>query len=166
MAGRKRDSLARILVIILALVMGLGLMGVGVSYWSDRLIIQGTLETGTASANITWCGGCTPSAIISCSRVDSDTLELIVADTAEVGPDYYCNFDIRNSGTLPLKIQSIVVVPDPPESGVVVGTTGVVAGTQIEPGVVTGGTVHVSLAEDVVGQFTFTVTFNVISWNQ
>ena len=149
----------------MALLVALGAMGGSYGLWSEILEISGTVETGTYGANITYCGGGTPSAIISCSRVDSDTLGVTVEDTAEVGTNYYCDFDVRNSGTIPLKIQSIVVDPSPPATGVDVWTTDVVVDTPIEPGVVKGGTVYVSLSEDV-SQFTFTVTFNVIPWNQ
>ena len=165
MAGRKRNSLARMGTVCVALLVALGAMGGSYGLWSEILEISGTVETGTYGANITYCGGGTPSAIISCSRVDSDTLGVTVEDTAELYTDYYCTFDIKNSGTIPLKIQSIVVSPSPPATGVDVTTTGVVAGTEMEPGVVQGGTVHVSLTGDV-SQFTFTVTFNVIPWNQ
>jgi len=154
--------------VCVALLVALGAMGGSYGLWSEILEISGTVETGTYGANITYCGGCTPSAIISCDIVDSDTLGVTVADTAEVGTNYYCDFDVRNSGTIPLKIHSIVVDPVDPSplpTGVSVWTTGVVVDTPIEPGGVKGGTVYVSLTGDV-SQFTFTVTFNVIPWNQ
>jgi len=151
--------------VCVAMMMALGAMGGSYGLWSEILEISGTVETGTYSANITWCGSCSHPTIISCSRVDNDTLEVTVADAAEDDPDYSCDFDIKNIGTIPLKIQSIVVDPSPPATGVDVWTTDVVVDTQIEPGVVKGGTVYVSLSEDV-SEFTFTVTFNVIPWNQ
>lgn len=160
----KRSSFAKIGAIMLALVMGLGLMGIGVSYWSQTLLITATVETGDWGVQVTK-GTCSHPAIISCDVVASDELEVTVTDAAVVGVNYYCEFSIENTGDIPLKIQSIVVVPDPPASGVVVWTTDVVVDTQIEPGVIKGGKVYVSLTEDV-SQFTFTVTFNVVPWNQ
>jgi len=147
---------------MLALVAGLGLMGVGVSYWSQTLYISGTAGTGTWGVQVT--KGTCSDPVITCDVVASDTLGVTVTDAAVVGVNYYCEFDIENTGDIPVKIQSIVVDPSPPASGVVVWTTDVVVGTQIDPGPPVGGKVYVSLDEDA-SEFSFTVTFNVVPWN-
>ena len=156
----KRSSFAKIGAIMLAVVVGLGLMGVGVSYWSDTVNISATVETGDWGVQLTWCGNCSHLAI-SCDVVASDTLEVTVTD-AEAG-DYSCDFDIENTGDIPVKIQSIDVSTLP--GGVVVGTTDVVAGTQIDPGPPETGTVNIHLNNAIAGSFGFTVTFEVVPWN-
>ena len=159
-------------VVLVALLVGLGFMGVGVSYWSQMLNIIGTVDMGTWGVEVTE-GTCSPSegeTLISCSASGN---ELQVAVTsAQVGVNYYCQFTVTNTGSIPVKIQSIVVDPSPPASGVVVEVTDMfgisLIDIQIDSEQTKDGKVHVYLADDTSqGQtFSFTVTFNVVQWNQ
>lgn len=157
---KKGSSFAKIGAIILSVVMGLGLMGIGVSYWSESLNISGTVGTGAYGVEVT---DCTCLAPVTCS-VDGNVLTVALTDAA--AGDYSCDFDIENTGDIPVKIQGIVVDPSPPAGGVGVTTTDVVVGTQIDPGPPETGTVNIELDDAIPGSFSFTVTFNVIPWNQ
>jgi len=156
----KRSSFAKIGAIILSVVMGLGLMGIGVSYWSETTHITGTAKTGTWGVEVTDCTCSTP---VTCG-VAGNVLTVALTDAA--AGEYSCDFEIENTGDIPVKIQTIVVDPSPPAGGVGVTTTDVVVGTQIDPGLPETGTVNIELDNAITGIFDFTVTFNVIPWNQ
>lgn len=166
---RKRTSFAKIGAIILSVVMGLGLMGIGVSYWSETLNITATLETGTYGAQLSDevdCYTVPASDNITCEPV-GNVLGVAIT-SAHVGVNYYCEFSLEHIGSIPVKIQSIDVDPSPPASGVVVGITGVAVDDQIDPGQAVDGKVHVYLSDDTSQgtDFDFTVTFSSIIWNQ
>ncbi len=173
---KKGSSFAKIGAIILSVVMGLGLMGVGVSYWSESLIISGTVETGTWGVQLSEEIDCYTDPLsdnISCS-VTGNVLGVAII-SPYVGVHYYCEFDLDNAGTIPVKVQSADVDPVDPmtlPAGVEVEVTdmtgGDLVGIQIDGGQTLAGTVYVYLSNDTSQgtDFDFTVTFTSIIWNQ
>lgn len=152
-------------MVCVALLMALGSMGGAYGLWSKTLNIAGTAETGMMSANVSCCDGCTDSEI-SCSVVSNEELQFTV-NNADVDVHYYCDFNIANTGTIPVKIQSITKSGVP--GTVTVDITGVAQGDQIEQEGAAGdtvtGTVDVYLADITSQPFTFTVTIEVVQWN-
>ena len=148
--------------------MALGITGTAYGAWSDILAIGATVNMGTIGAEVT-CDGCSPAGI-QCSVVGSNELELTVT-CAQVGVAYSCAFNITNTGTIPVRIQSIDISGVP--EGVEVEIDGVV-GVQIDAGGVLPGVVQVSLPAYTPPEvnpsegetFTFTVTFEFVPWNQ
>ncbi len=174
---RNRGSgLAKAGAIFLALLVALVLTSMGYGIWSDTLTISGTVETGTQSTELTCSDNYTVPAggSISCS-VAGNVLTVTVTD-AQLDVNYYCDFNIHNTGDIPVKIQSIVVSPLPPVEEVEVEIQEVAVGNQIEQDGITGdtvyGKVHVSLLPEPPDNpsknttFAFTVTFSVVQWNQ
>ena len=173
---KRRGGLAKAGTVFLALLVALVLTSMGYGIWSDTLTISGTLETGTQSTELTCSGNYTVPAggLISCSVTDN-VLTVTVTNT-QLDVNYYCDFNIQNTGDIPVKIQSIVVSPLPPVEEVEVEIQDVAVGDQLEQNGVTGdtvyGKVHVSLLPEPPDNpsknttFTFTVTFSVVQWDQ
>jgi len=160
---KKGSSFAKIGAIILALVMGLGLMGVGVSYWSDTLNIGATVNTAEALFELTATGNTTsPSGGSVTCQVDNDALEVTVID-ADTAYDYYGHFTIENTGDIPLKmlvaestvpLKVVALIVDMSGDGI------------IDPTETEDGKVHVYLEDDTQLGQTFTVITNAVPWNQ
>lgn len=157
----KRAGLARIGILAIALMIVFGAMGVVYCVWSDTVTINTTVEPGCVETSL----GCSDNPPVYCDAFGM-TLDITVTATTEnptPAGRYSCDFDIENSGSLLVKIQSIEI-PDLP--GVHVSTTGVVEDTQIDPGPSVEGTVNIILDEDITENLNFTVTFNVVLWNE
>lgn len=173
---KKGSSFAKMVIVSVALLVGLGLTSMGYGIWSDTLTISGTLETGTQSTELTCSGNYTVPAGGSISCSVTDNVLTVTVTNAQLDVNYYCDFNIQNTGDIPVKIQSIVVSSLPPVEEVEVEIQNVAVGNQIEQNGVTGdtvyGKVHVSLLPEPPDNpskgttFTFTVTFSVVQWNQ
>jgi len=168
---QKRKGFSRIGMVCVVLMMALGITGTAYGAWSDTVTIGATVNMGTFGAEVT-CDECSPCGIGCIGEIGSNELELTVT-CAEVGVTYSCGFEITNTGTIPVRIQSIDIL-DVPE-GVVVSVDGLVeVGHQIEPGGASVGIVQVSLPAYTPPEvnpsegetFTFTVTFEFVPWNQ
>lgn len=139
--------------------MGLGLMGVGVSYWSDTVLISGTVETGTYGAQLS-SGTPEPLANVSCI-IDGNILDITITD-AGIGWYYYRNFDIHNIGTVPIKIQNITISSP---AGVTTTVSGVSVNDVIEGGEMPLGTVNMQVTV-VADSYNVQVTIDTVLWNQ
>ncbi len=153
----KRTGFAKLGVIILSVVMGLGLMGMGVSYWSDTVSISGTMETGTYGAELI-PGTPEPEAKVNYS-IDGNTLDIKI--TGDAVGWYSRDFDIHNTGTVPIKIQNITI-SSPAEVKTVVN--GVSVNDVIEGGGTSWG--RVKMKVEVVGNYNVLVTIDTVLWNQ
>jgi hypothetical protein len=140
-------------VLAIALMLVFGAMGVVYCAWSDTITIDTTVEPGIVEMSL-GCGESSPE--VYC-EAEGMTLEITVTPTP--AGSYFCYFVMENSGSLPVKIGSIDL-PD------YVYTTGVVEGTQIDPYVPANGTVHITLDEAITEDLEFTVTFNIVLWNE
>jgi hypothetical protein len=159
---RRKSSLAKIITLCLVLLVALGIIGNTYSVWSEILYINGSTSIGTVSGGLV-CGTC--SSGVSC-QATGNRLDVTVTE-AQVDIEYTCQFKVQNTGTIPVKIQSIVVSGVLPE--VDVWITGVEEGDQIEDGQFMVGTVHVYLPPGSVSQgetLNLTVIITVIQWNQ
>ena len=98
-------------IVSVALLVGLGLTSMGYGIWSDTLNFDATVGIGTQSTELTCSGNYTVPAggLISCSVTDN--VLTVTVTNAQLDVNYYCDFNIQNTGTIPVKIQSIVVSP-------------------------------------------------------
>ena len=160
-------------LICLALVLALGVLGVGYGLWDKTVYIEGTVNTGEVNA-IMSVGDCSDTeppekdvSSIECYLDPNDNQVLIVTITnAYPSIDYYCNFDITNTGTVPVIVNGYTVTSTLP-----VGATLEVpdfVGTQIEPDLSVYGQLHVHLANDAeeLTTYTFEVGIWLVQWNE
>ena len=149
----------------ITVLLSLCITGVGYATWTDEIAIDATAETGYIDVVLTQ-GDCSHPDIITCSVSESDphTLEVILTN-APPG-DYACDFTIENTGTIPVKIQSIDI-PEIP--GVEVSVSGVAVGTQIEQAGVepdsVEGAVLVTVHEGCQVTCSFEIAFSFVQWN-
>ncbi len=146
----------------MALLVAMGLTGVGYAMWYDIVTINGTMETGTWGVVLS---NLTCSASVSCSAA-GNVLEVTVTN-AQLGTGYSCNFTITSTGTIPVKM---LVDPLSVPLGVATQIINITGDGIIDPGETETGGVHISLQSEPPvnpskGQ-TFTVTVSGVPWNQ
>jgi len=166
---RSRRGLNRIGVLAMALLLALGAMGTAYGAWSDEIYIQSTITTGDIDAGLA-CSTCweepdTPGTDIDCTKTASMTLVIDIDDALE-GVDYYCNFIVSNTGSLPIKIKNLNITDISP--GVAEAIEDLIEGTVIDPLSSATGKVHIHLTSDKqVGQdLAFTLSVSVERWNE
>ena len=103
----------------LALIMALGLTGIGYSAWLDMVNINGTVEVGSWGVGLTNAFGTTDNTSLSVGP--SNVLNITLTQTS-AGTTYSGVFDVSDNGTVPIKIQSIL--PVTPPSGIASITVG------------------------------------------
>ena len=177
---RRKKGLPKIAVLSVAMLIALGLMGAGYAAWADTLFIGGMVEHGTVTTGLDpsnyYCFTDPPEVGgISCrvvsSTVANDTLEITITEAVyeinEVQVHYYCDYNILNTGTIPVKIQDINISGLPATGGVEVDP-GAALGDQIDPGQSLPFTAHVWLTNTNSEGATFPVmiTFTFVPWNQ
>ena len=144
----------------LALLLSLGITGIGYAAWTDELTVDGTVETGYVAVVLTpgvSSGNVTASIV-------GHTINIEI-DAGGEGEYEYRDFGIHNTGTIPVKIQDIQVEPS---GGLAAEVTGVEVGTQIEQSGVDPDTFYATVTMAVPGAGTYTceVTFYFVQWNQ
>ena len=156
---RRRSRFARLGILSIALLLSLCVTGIGYSAWTDTVSIYGTVETGR------WVGVLSEplgsSHTITLSVAPPDTLNVSVS-FAQANTEYTGSFKVNNTGTVPIKIGSIVF-PLPPD--VTASVSGVSAGDQVDP----GGTKFASVSTSTpieCKSYDFTVTFAFVLWNE
>jgi hypothetical protein len=159
----RRNGFSRLGMLGIALLLALCVTGVGYAAWTDELFVDGTANLGYVEVVLTDGECSTPQ--ITCSVSPSHTLVVTLMD-APPGT-YTCGFSIRNTGTIPVKIQSISTSGVP--AGVTVSVLGAAKGLQIEqagvyPDVV-DGMVRVIMPENGCMSFSFEVAFSFVQWN-
>lgn len=176
MKGVGKNEMKKIALVSLALVLALGMLGVGYAHWEKSLYIEGTVNTGEVNMEIISAASDDPPGNIDpgkdkdvgCTRVQidpSDNQRVIV--TVENGyPCYevYIHFTAHNNGTIPVRLQDIIVTA-PPEI-TVEGWDGI--GEQIHPCQRSDNTGHLHI-EQIAGElatYTFTVEFVYVQWNE
>ena len=153
---KRRDGLAKAGTVFLALLAALALTGMGYGIWSDTLNISAAIETGSWGSELS---PGTPDAGVSCI-IDGNKLKITIT-AATVGPYRYTNFDIHNTGTVPIKIQNISIF-FPFEVPTTV--SGVYENDVIDGGATAFGTVNMQVT--VAGTHNVEVTIDTILWNQ
>ena len=161
----RREGFSRLGLLSMALLVALCLTGVGYAVWSDETSIEVTMKTGYIEVQLS-AGACSDTAI-SCSVDPDDAHTLVVTLTSPPAGNYTCDFTIMNTGTLPVKIQDIVISGVP--QGVAVSLSGVAEGTQIDQAGVdpdsADGTVTVEVQTSCEGTFELEVAFTFVQWN-
>jgi len=172
--------LAKTVTVFLALLVALVLTGMGYGVWSDTLTISGPVTTAVVDTQIAW--GLSWSNPIGSGYIYSVpsgmTIDVHVGN-AQADTHYYSDINIvNNTGSLPVKIQSITITPAVATwltygfNGSVTFDGGTktpdeVIGDQIDPGETKTGEVHVFLDGAPVGSnFDVTVEVEVVPWNQ
>jgi len=162
---RKRNRFARLGMLSIALLLSLCVMGIGYAGWTDTVSIDGTMKMGYIEVALS-PGACS-SSNISCSLSAPHTLHITL--TYPEPGTYTCGFTVDNTGTIPVKIQSIDIDTSGVPGGVGVSVSGVAESDQIEQAGVDGdsveGMVEVIVPENSNGSFSFDVTFLFVQWN-
>ena len=160
----RRKRVAPLGLLSIVLLLALCVTGVGYAAWTDEITIDGTAETGYIEVVLT-PGECSEPEIITCSLLAPHTLEVTLTNAPH--GDYACNFTITNTGTIPVKIQDIIVSGVP--NGVEVSVSGVAVGTQIEQAGVepdsVEGAVLVTVHEGCEVTCSFEIAFSFVQWN-
>ena len=147
----------------IALLLALCVTGVGYAAWMDEVSIEGTVEMGYIEVVLS-PGACSDLEI-TCSVLTPHTL--VVTLTNPPAGNYTCGFTITNTGTIPVKIQSIVTSGF--SNGVEVSVPGVTEGTQLEQAGVYpdsfDGAVIVTVQASCEGTFPVNVAFSFVQWN-
>lgn len=154
----------------------IALMAVGLGYgmWSKTLDINGTVNTGKVDAGFAHVAcsdtGTDPGYdkdVASCSVELSADTETMTVTIDNAYPCYTCviTYDIVNTGTIPVKIQSITVT-NPDEVTVTIESPKV--GDQIDAGHPEAGNllIHVEQAADPGATYTFSVEILLVQWNE
>ena len=138
---RKRgDRFARLVTVFLALLVALVLTSMGYGIWSDTLILSTAIEMGMWDSELS---PGIPDEGVSCI-IYGNTLHLTITG-ATVGLYQYTDFDIHNTGTVPVKIQSIWI-SSPAE--VTTTVSGVYEDDVIDGGATSYGTVNMQVTMD------------------
>jgi len=161
---RKRKRFSRLGMLSIALLLSLCVMGIGYAGWTDTASIDGTMKMGYIEVVLS-PGACSDPEIISCYVSAPNTL--VVTLTNPPAGNYTCGFTITNTGTIPVKIQSIVTSGF--SNGVEVSVSGVTEGTQLEQAGVYpdsfDGAVIVTVQASCEGTFSVNVAFSFVQWN-
>lgn len=156
----------------------IALMAVGFAYamWDKTLLISGTVNTGEVNAefqNIVCSDtGIDPGYdknVGSCSVAIDVVGQKMGVIIGNAYPSYSCqiDYDIVNTGTIPVKIQSITVT-NPNYAEVSVTVTGIAVGDQIDKGASKAGDleIHVEQEADELATYKFSVEIYLVQWNE
>ena len=172
MKGFKRMGL-----LFLALVIALGGIGVGYAMWDKTLYIDGTVNTGEVNAEFTAASGNDTGIdpgydkdVGNCSVViDEKDAQLLHITINNGYPCYTCviTYTVTNTGTIPVKVQSLTV-PTPIKEVTVTWTPGIVVGDQIDAGESRTGTItiHVEQCAAELATYTFDAQIYLVQWNE
>jgi hypothetical protein len=169
-------------LICLTVVLALGSLGVAYALWSEELVIDSTVNTGEVNMEIVDITPNDPPGTIDPNHdkdVGSVVAEIDPGDnqraTITVTDAYPCyqglvHFTVHNNGTVPVKLQAIIV--DAPPCITVSAWDG--TGEQIEPGplwdppAMGDNTIrfHVEQCADELATYTYTVEFYYVQWNE
>ena len=161
MARRKRKGFAKTGTLTMSLVLALGIIGVAYSSWSDMVTIPVSVETGYTRLQL--CDGIGYPFGTVTGWIDGDTLRLTI-NAPGMGTYYYRFVDIHNTGTIPVKIQDIMIKSSPHTNA----TCDLGRGVEIEQNGVPGDTVsdNVTIQVLAAGVHTCNGTYSFVNWNQ
>jgi hypothetical protein len=165
-------------MLFLALVLALGSLGVGYALWEKSVYIDAVVNTGEVDAIMSE-GNCYDSeptnkdySSIACSlnTTDNQRLDVTLTD-AYPSVNYTCEFDITNTGTVPIIVQSVTGLPTPPWAEIYFSKRpggGSFVGTQIDPGWSENGTmmVHLNNNAEELTTYKFSVAIQCVQWNE
>lgn len=162
-------------LLVMVVVLAMGMLGVGYAMWDKTLFIDGTVHTGEVDAEMTveFCyddeiAGKDYSSI-SCMLDPADPQILLITVTdAYPCITYTCEFDIDNTGTVPIIVASVGSPVVPGTITVTDMAGGSLVGTQIDPGMMAYGMVviHLDNTADELTTYTFSVPIWCVQWNE
>lgn len=164
-------------ILSLAVVLCLATVGVGYAMWDKTLYIDGTVNTGEVNLEIMSASSDDPPGAtdvnkdkdVGCTEVAVGADKQSITVTVTNGyPCYevYVHFTVHNNGTVPVKLQDIIITNPNPSAITVSGWNAI--GEQIDPDVRRDNTIwlHVEQEADELTQYTFTVEFYYVQWNE
>jgi len=157
-----------------ALMVALAVTGFAFAHWSEILTISGTVNTGILDVELAagrswdteneWKN----YSSISC-WVDQENSNKLIVEVTNAYPciDYYQEFTITNTGTIPVHLY--VTWIDSPDPEINVDVTGIDC-VQLHPDLETNtvtGTIHVHVKQDAEENHTYTFGLEIlaIQWN-
>ena len=171
LARRRGNVFRKIGIIVIIIMVGMCIMGVAHGAWKSTVKISATMETGDWGIGliVTDSSSGIGTTVVS---VDDLTVQLNIELFEVPEGSYYVDFTVGNTGSIPIKIQSITPSVSPEDGQITIDSiTGVSVGLQLEgsgtPGDEQAGTVNFTVTPDdtdVTG--TITITFTAIQWNQ
>jgi hypothetical protein len=166
----------KVTLIALALVLCLGAIGIGYAKWFDELTISGIVETGTLDAELSAHGSMDSEpaekdvSYIHC-WVDEFNPKLLHVEVVNAYPsiNYWQEFDIYNSGTIPFIVDNVTYNRGnlPADTDLRILGTGAV-GDQIHPGEAYWYDLWVHLNNDAGegNTYWFTIEIFCTQWNE
>lgn len=164
----------KLYLILAVLLVSLLLAGFGIARWYETLTISGTVNTGTVDAELS-VGDCWDSepdekdlSSIECTLTADNKTLLVTINNAYPCIDYYCDFDIHNTGSIPIKVWEMVINRGNLPTSATVEITGPELPYQLEPGNMAYWTLHVHLDNDAEEDmdYTFSVSIDAGQWNE
>ena len=167
-----RGRFTKVAVLFLVLALALAAVGVGYAMWDKTLHIDGTVNTGEVNAVFTdaYCEE-TPEAegkdVGSCTLtgIGEQTLTITIDNGY---PCYECTvyFTILNTGTIPVKVQSLSAINALPE--LTVSWTGLTVGQQIDAKQSVPGDIHIHVEQAALESTTYTFNAEIwlVQWNE
>lgn len=163
-------------LLLLVLVLALGALGVGYAMWDKTLYIDGTVNTGEVNMEIISASSDDPPGTIDYAKdkdVGSTAVSYVIGSqsiTVTVTNGYPCyevyvHFTAHNNGTVPVRLQDIIVTnPDPCIT--VDAWDGM--GEQIHPSQNADNTIyiHVEQCAEELATYTFDVEFYYVQYNE
>jgi hypothetical protein len=172
-----KEMKTKMAVAFAALMIALMVAGIGYAMWDKRIYLYGTVETGEVDAewSAIWCDdtGIDPGYdkdVASCvCEIDSVDPQMAHVTIYNGYPSYSVTiwYEIDNWGTIPVKIQDIILTNPNPE--VTVTVTDIYIGQQIEPygDYVTGDLeIHIEQIADELSTYYFDLEVYLVQWNE
>jgi len=161
-------------IVFLVLVLALATLGIGYAMWDKTLDIVGTVDTGEVDAEFT-TATCAedPEAedkdVGSCS-VDGAGTQMLTITVDNGYPCYGCTVDytITNTGTIPVKVQSMDITNPNTDAVTVRWTPDLAVGDQIEPGGSAAGDIYIHVLQDAaeLASYSFSAEILLVQWNE
>lgn len=161
-------------LLTIAVVLALALMGVAYALWSETLDIDGTVHTGEVDVAFQNASdddnGIDPGYdkdVANCTvnvAGDGNSMDITINNGY---PSYTCTvtYEVFNSGTIPVKLQSFSgVVPSELE----ITQSGLSVGGQIDAGQAVTATIAIHVEQEAAegATYTFTKDFLFVQWNE
>jgi hypothetical protein len=164
-------------LLCLAVVLALGTVGVGYAMWDKTVYIDGTIEAGEVNLRVLSASSDDPPGAIDPGKdkdVGSTTVQIdplddqrIIVTVTNAYPCYevYVHFTVRNNGTIPVKLQGIIITAPVPYI-TVEGWNSI--GEQIDPGENRNNTIYIHVEQEAeeLETYTFLVEFHYVQWNE
>lgn len=158
------------------ILLALGSTAAGYAMWDKTLYIDGTVNTGEVNMEILSVASGDPSGFVDpgkdkdvgCTTATVDPGKQSVTVTVENGyPCYevYVHFTAHNNGTIPVKLQDIIVNN---ASACITVQGWDSMGEQVDPCENRDNTIyiHVEQCAEELATYTFTVEFYYVQWNE